>query len=284
MFYLGALVALFTILSDSIVQSANMGGSDLSLNRYTDDGELAQITYAGRFLSKCSPAVGFTAANGKVGVLLRVKRRSSPLLAKPIGAIERAYGFSMCIVGLESDCSRARRDWYELVESDLFTFGELPSLEKLTSRMSAFFTRGLYQDNEDKIARPLAASTMILQSPSPGSPARLRVVRNTGLVYEGVFATLGSVAIDKDALERLADVVEPLTSRGSDLEMEGALASSIDALCGILLEHLESKGVEEGCDFECAICRQNGDENDYFRGSREAISQALSSSGPGARS
>ena len=260
---------------------ASKGVSDVSLNRYTDEGELAQITYAGRFLAKCSPALGFTAANGNIGLLLRVRPKRNPLLVKPIGAIERAHGFCMCIVGLESDCSRVRRDLHELVESDLFTFGEVPSLEKLSGRMSAFFTRGLYQEDEDNIARPLAASTIILQSPlrssanAPVIPARLHIVHNTGLVCEGVFATSGSIDTDDEAMERLAAVVEPLTiSEKADLD----LVSSVDALCDILLEHMENMGVVEGCDFECTVCRSGpgGAHPLYAHGSREEILRMLS--------
>ena len=278
--FYGAFFVLLTIFYWNIPLLASKDGSDLSLNRYTDEGELAQITYASRFLAKCNPALGFTAADGNIGVLLRVKRKGSPLLAKPIGSIERAHGFSMCIVGLESDCSRARRDWHELVESDLFTYGELPSLEKLSGRMSAFFTRGLYQDCEDKISRPLASSAIILQSPRKASahtsvnPARLQIVHNTGLIREGVFATLGSINTDEDGLERIALVVEPLiTAREADVD----LASSVNTLCDILIEHMESKGVREGCEFECSVSRHSGNgEPLYSLGSRENILEMLS--------
>ena len=276
--FLGTLVAILCLsLTNKVLGSKS--GSDMSLNRYTYDGELAQITYAGQFLSKCSPAVGFTTMGGENGILLRVKRKSHPLLAQPMSSIERAHGFAMCIVGLESDCSRVRRDWHEVVESDLFTFGELPSLEKLSGRMSAFFTRGLYQDSEEKIARPLAASTLLLQAPgnlgSNPSPTRLRVIRNTGLVYEGTFGALGSITSDIDMLERVADLVLPLvTGEGRIAPDREVLSEAVGRICDVLQEHLESKGVEEGIEFECAVCNRHGTR--YALGSRDDILGILS--------
>lgn len=235
-------------------------GSDFSLSQYTEKGEVAQITYAGRFISKCMPAVGFTAASGRVGILMRAKRKKHPLLATPLTTISTDHGYALCVVGLDSDCSRVKRDWQDVVESDLFTFGEVPSLEKLSSRISTFFTRGLYQEEKDDITRPLAASVIVIQKPAflgdADKDATLRVLYNTGSVVEGVFGALGSISEDPRTMNKIASLVEQCLEEGD----RSKLKVSIGAIYDCLTAHIEEKGLEEAqnIEMELAVCSEDG--------------------------
>jgi hypothetical protein len=269
MFYFVLVLALIALLA-----SARSVASDFSLNQYTDAGEVAQITYAGRFLSKCPPIVGFTAARGKLGVLIRAKRKSHPLLAAPLTTIELSNGYAMCAVGLESDCSRVKRDWRDVVESDIFTYGEVPSLEKLSSRVSSFFTRGLYRESEDDITRPLAASVIVLQQPAfngeRDATAKLRVLHNTGAVVEGAFGVLGSLQGDDDSMHTVAALVESCIEiededededRDKDKDDKGdsRLRRAARDIMGALQTHLEGRGIgDTEMEFECAVCSADG--------------------------
>ena len=250
-YFLLLLVVVSTVLA--------LKGSDFSLSQYTNRGEVAQITYAGRFVSKCMPAVGFTAASGRLGILMRVKRKKHPLLATPLSTISTDHGYAMCVVGLDSDCSRVKRDWQDAVESDLFTFGEIPSLQKLSSRISAFFTKGLYREEKDAITRPLAASVLVIQKPSPTEEAdreaRLRVLYNTGSVVEGVFGALGSISEDDAKMEKIASEIE----RSLDEKDHSKLKASITRIFETLVAHIKEKGVEEpqNLEMELAICSEN---------------------------
>lgn len=251
-------ILAFLLLMAAVV--ANSRGSDLRLNQYTEKGEVAQITYAGRFVSKCMPVVGFTAAKGRLGILLRAKRRGHPLLASPVSTISTQHGYAMCVVGLESDCSRVRRDWLDVVESDLFTFGEVPSLEKLSSRISSAFTKGLYREDKDDITRPLAASVLVIQKPAfqgeKDRNAKLRVLYNTGSVIEGVFGALGSVSDDHPIMEKIAALVE----KGIEEENRSKLKALVGGIYDLLVAHVESKGLEEvqELEMEVAVCSEDG--------------------------
>lgn len=254
--YKFVLVLFFLALTVSILAN----GRDLSLHQYTDKGEVAQITYAGRFISKCLPVVGFTAAKGHLGIILRAKRRGHPLLASPVSTISTDHGYAMCVIGLESDCSRVRRDWLNVVESDLFTFGEVPSLEKLSSRISSAFTKGLYREEEDAITRPLAASVLVVQKPAflggRDRQAKLRVLYNTGSVIEGVFGALGSVSEDLEAMNEMAALIEQCLEE----EDRGKLKSLIDQIYDLLVAHIETKGLAEvqELEMEVAVCGEDG--------------------------
>ena len=247
-------VGICCLLLAATVTGERIGTTDVLLNSYTEQGELAQIAYAGRLVDRTSPAVGFTLNDGKTGYIIRCKPKSSLLLARSVSTIEQFYCFSVCVAGLESDCARFKQECVNVLETELFTFGEPPSIEKLSSKLSTFVTRGLYQEKKGAFARPLAVSAIVASlseidsdvdvdldldstelsegdesdkgdekiRSGGGRVVRMRLLHSSGAVLEcanGGMACTGSITQDAEGISAIeALVLDFLDSAGSATE------------------------------------------------------------------
>jgi 20S proteasome alpha/beta subunit len=151
---------------------------DLSLNQFTDKGELRQLSFAARAVerslpahiafihqnnprpsfkqgdnwtasndtSSCGPTDGTTAGIGSCVCILSFSGRPSPLERRPSSNIERVdEGIVGAITGYDPDCRQLRSQLNLMSQSHRLTFGnEAPSLDAYGSKLSRWLSRAMH--------------------------------------------------------------------------------------------------------------------------------------------
>jgi 20S proteasome alpha/beta subunit len=194
-------------------------GNDLSLNHYTDTGEVAQVAYASEAVRKAATAVvGFT-LGVNVALLVVKKRQISSLLLPSDGKAIELYGdLILACTGRESDCDASRRYCNLKRNSHLLTFGEEPPVDLLARSLSQWLLRGMYRNDQSDpaaVARPLATAAMM------ACGSRLVVVECSGSIRDCTFACLGEKSLPggPNAAHRLKEKLRRLiqiSSSGGD--------------------------------------------------------------------
>ena len=162
------LLVIF-VTSDNIVKArsnrrSSVYNNDLSLNKYTEKGEIAQLVYSSLVMEKDCPLVAFTDPTTNIAVIIVVQKQRSPLMLNPFRKLEvlKDEKLLTATCGYIPDCRYVRNHLFQIIQQHRLLYGESPPLENLSSQMATWVTRGLYLDEEDPIARPLATSLLLV--------------------------------------------------------------------------------------------------------------------------
>lgn len=269
-------------------------GEELRLNAFTEAGELAQVTFAAKGVTKCSPAVGFV-LDDDLGVLIHCYPRPSLLSVQMSRTIEWMDKVGVCAIGYNADCLRLKTDWRGVVENHKFIFGEPPSVKKIASKLSLVLTSGLYpdrgaSDKETPFARPLAASVLFLARECGDGEVekglecggfQLLQLDNSGALYQchqRSVTALGTITKHSEDLSAIADIVASHRQQPT----AAALADTVERVATHLFQHVQrdstGESAEIDCECECLAIDARGKGHFLVARTPELLRSALLSS------
>lgn len=209
----GFVIALTLLIA--MLPASTSSTSDISLNMYTANGDLAQIKFASRSVERSNPSFAFVAPYRNVDdelthsccIMIAVHPSGSPLSDESIRfskSIE-VYDESTAALfgGYAPDIEYARSHLNHATQSHRFTFGETPSLHNYATDLAEWITQGLYVSDEDEdnddhdeafLARPLAISVLLGAIDPRLKRPRLLRVDNSGATAECTFTVLGGLS------------------------------------------------------------------------------------------
>lgn len=213
---------VFIVLMLCLVQSTSrlskgLGTNDLSLHLYTEDGQVAQLAYAQRAVSRCQPRFGFFDDDTGRIALFSVTKLPPRLVSAHSFSIDVANeGAIVCLTaGYQSDCTYLLNHKNILIQTHCLTYGEPPNLDSLGSELSEWMTRGMYMQREDPLSRPLAASLLIAAHDRDLKRNRLMQVDNSGYISDRRLSMLGSLS-DKDKVDLCSAVMQTAAGTAGD--------------------------------------------------------------------
>jgi 20S proteasome alpha/beta subunit len=182
-------MSMWLFIISAILVVATLG-RDISLQQYSDKGELLQLTYAGRAVQRSSPLIAFTSTipRSKGGdsncTVLMCMRRESVMQRSDnpeSSVISRIESFVFTSAGYSPDCKSALAEAADVIYRHKQVFGESPSMDKLSGVLGRWITRGLHRigDKENSISRPLA-TTLVICGLEKEYSGRILLLENTG--------------------------------------------------------------------------------------------------------
>ena len=165
---------------------------DLSLNQYTEDGTVEQLSYSERVVEKSLPSIAFIDSMKNCCVLISLTDSLSLRDAnsmRKINVIEDSIGVLMA--GYPQDCIFSLNQLNSLVKNHKLQFGEIISLMGLCHRYSSFLSNFMYEDS--KFARPFAVSTIVCKYELKNLKLKLLAIKSNGLIIENNFFSQGSI-------------------------------------------------------------------------------------------
>ena len=253
-----------------------MSMNDLSINQFTENGEIAQLEYASKAVKRDTPSLAFIhkkerkrkeqqtieEADGDededaICCILSISSKVSPLLLNSASKIEYHRGQNLVNVvnGYWADCDYVRKHLYEVVANSMFQYGESPSLDYLGNKLSTWIVRGMYKIKKDTIARPLAVNVLLSKFDQIRNKPRLLQIQNSGIVSDCEYVFVGSISAQtKSEIRRfILDVVD------------GGIVEKIRGVCQFLEEELlgnENQGdiivTDSEPILECCIVSRKG--------------------------
>lgn len=223
---------------------------DLSLYQYTSAGEIAQISYSSIAISNCNnPIIGMTTKCGSSIIFAFSTYHSSLIKSSPSLIDVHDSSIIIATTGMVADCKYTRNQLNDNMQGHSLTYGESSlSIEHICNRLATFLTQGMYKkDDEDdsiKIARPLAASSLLSTYDKDKKKTLLKMVENTGLVNDVSFATLGKLP---------QAVIDDMMKKRDECDDVGSLLSSIVT---IIDDSMVSNDMTY--EVECAITSRHG--------------------------
>ena len=214
--------------------------SDVSLSRYSETGELPQLRYAARSVSRASPVLAFVGAHQDeaVTVLLRL-RRLSPLsddrdAVRPFETMDDALLFA---AGYPPDCRAILVQAAVVTQSHKLVFGGPPPTALLSGELRRWVSRGMRREEKDAVVRPLAAAVVVCDVPRGGP---LAVLDCGGGLRRLRFVCLG--AVGRAARRALARETPGLSLRDragacAATLLEAASASSDAVVDVVVVQH-----------------------------------------------
>jgi 20S proteasome alpha/beta subunit len=211
-------------------------GNDISLNQYTDSGEVAQVLYASESVKRMGPPLlGFSIRGGGAIVALR-RRHSSNLLVPSVGRLFEIYGDTLVTcTGRKPDCDDFRRFCNLKRNSHMLSFGEDPPVDLFARSTAKWILRGMYRgldssgnDKSDQAARPLAVAAIMLSGP------RLVVVECSGAIRDCSFACLGEKNLPggSTTLRRLREKLKELNKSPMHNRKAAELSATMEGTGG----------------------------------------------------
>jgi 20S proteasome alpha/beta subunit len=257
---LGLLAVLVTSSDAAAKRGGAVGGSDLTLNAYTQQGEVAQVVYATRAVAKAPTSiVGSLSAHG-YSLLFSVRKKPSKLVvADTRGTVlERCGGdFTVGVTGIPADCAACRSHCNVLKNTQQFSYGKTPSMSYIAQALVMWLTRGMYRgepggdddgSEETAVVRPIAASALL--SGADDGCLRLVAVECSGAVRDCTFACLGDLPGGQPVLRRLEDALAALEAadvpgeRGGDGAFEKA-CGAVTRIAELLLQEADDEAADD---------------------------------------
>jgi 20S proteasome alpha/beta subunit len=257
----GFSVVCWSLLALLVVTARSAGSAalnDLSMHKYTDNGEVAQLAYAARAVSRSSPRLCFKDEQTGCILLFAFNKAASDLSSRFSSGIEFAPEANTVLlpVGYGPDSRYLLTQVNMVVQNHCLVYGEGPNLHYLAMQISRWVTRGMYRGGEDPIARPLASAVVLAAVDSGGSEAvnRLLQVDNTGAVTERRVSMMGalSAVLQEKILRILREPTDVLpTVTGTSSAREGRLLLRVEECLALLMEERDDV-------VECAILKSSG--------------------------
>lgn len=249
---------LLLSLLNYVILGSGVSENDISLFTYTDAGELGQITYASIPVSRDAPSIGFIDTNTDIGCFICCSKTKLNSLCKEIEPriqYNDELRYIISSVGYQPDCKYIRTELNSHCQNHKFLYGENPSMDSVTSHMATWITRGLYTNDEDRVARPLAASLLLLTYDAYLKRPRIAVVDNTGFVGDYNAFIVGSLSPARKKLIHSSLSMSSSDSRSIIRDKEEILIQKIVDILDILEDEDPSRGV-----VRCEICLMHRDE------------------------
>jgi len=232
--------------------------NDLSMHKYTDNGEVAQLAYAARAVARSSPRLSFKDEETGCILLFAFNKADSDLSSRFSSGIEFAPEAQTVLLpaGYGPDSRYLLNQVNMVVQNHCLVYGEAPNLHNLAMQISRWVTRGMYRGGEDPIARPLASAVVLAAAEdSGGSEAaanRLVQVDNTGAVTERRVSMMGAMsAVLQEKLLRILREPGAHTAASSISSAGGRLIDRVGQCLALLMEDRDDV-------VECAILTGSG--------------------------
>mmetsp|Transcript_33223 Transcript_33223/g.48067 ORF Transcript_33223/g.48067 Transcript_33223/m.48067 type:complete len:279 (+) Transcript_33223:18-854(+) len=173
--------------------------NDISMVMYTDKGEIGQLNFASKAISRSCPTIGFVDQNTKCSCVISCSEVPSSLCNQMRRNIEYSseLGCVLVINGYKPDCDYLRNEYCSYSQNHKLLYAENPPIDCLSSHLSQWITRGLYsEDDEDeiRIARPLATSIMLSKYDDLLDKNRLVIIDNSGYIADYKHCITGSIS------------------------------------------------------------------------------------------
>ena len=261
----------------------------MSLHQYTENGDVAQISYAARAVDKSpSGLLGFSQSDFAVVFVIRKKPSRLQVLRRSKPTIEmcsKLYGIA--VTGNDADCTYTRSKLNLVKQSHILRFGETPLIDNMSRTISRWLTRGMYIGDEEPTSRPVASSVLLFGRDDIETPHRLLMVESSGSVKECDFISAGYIPGGLQTLEKVRESI--LSECNGDAAMR--IKAIIQRVSCILfeasgdLDQSDSKQNSDGTtvgiqqaenlsslDIECAFSDSSGLSASSFYSSMERLS------------
>ena len=190
--------ALFIMALSSQVRN------DMSWNLYTNDGEIAQISYANTGISRALPVVSWCEESSDITVIISASLLPSSLCLSSafIGRSQVLENdFVIAITGYIPDMRQLQVQCAFIYFNYLNTHGSSPNIDYMCNKLSTWLTLGLYPKSDDEASfqdilttRPYALSCLISSYDKTERKAKLYLLENSGVFRDCHFATLGKIS------------------------------------------------------------------------------------------
>lgn len=207
----GHFILLFSalLISQLCLSAKVRNKNDMSLHQYTDNGDVAQISYAARAVDKSpSGLLGFSQSEFAIIFVIRKKPSRLQVLQKSKPTIEmcsKLYGIA--VTGNDADCTYTRSKLNLVKQSHILRFGETPLIDNMSRTISRWLTRGMYIGDEEPTLRPVASSVLLFGRDDIETPHRLLIVESSGSVKECDFISAGYIPGGLQTLEKVKDAI-----------------------------------------------------------------------------
>jgi 20S proteasome alpha/beta subunit len=211
------LLAIFVSLTFGAIKRPPV--NDLSLRQYTEDGEIAQVSYANEAVLQAMPILGWIEPSLDASVIITCSHSTSPLCLSTVHMSDVLEGTTIfATTGLRTDCRQLLIEANNIMLSNQFLFSHSSTVEKLCNKLAIWLTKGMYsQSGEDDPppARPFATAALISQFDAEAKKVKLFQLRNSGSFQECSFSCLGRLSEDtvrKIRRVALSDITTTITT------------------------------------------------------------------------
>lgn len=274
--------------------SAKVGNkNDMSLHQYTENGDVAQISYASRAIEKSSTGLlGLSGSDYAIVFVIRRKPSRLQVLQKLKPAIEKYTTlFGIAVTGYDADSTYSKCNLVK--QSHILRFGETPLIDNMSRTISKWLTRGMYIGDDEATLRPVASSVLLFGRDNVENPHRLLMVESSGSVKECDFISAGYVPGGLQTLEKIKDAVFTGGSEDTALRMRTIIrrvsnilfeaAGDLDLLdnrqhAGNNNSEIQEAESKSSLDIECAVSDSSGLSSSIFYSSMEKLSAIHDSS------
>lgn len=207
MLVIKVLVIMLSIIQlvENIVVVSVVVENDITLQIYTDKGEVAQLLYASLSIKKANPTVAFIDLENNISCMISFSQptSSSSLSLKKAKRIDYHPDLRCAVLatGYVPDCVYITKEYFSFSQNHRLLFAEAPSLDALSSHLSSWMTRGLYRNNNNDeensrppLTRSLAASILLTKFDEKLKKVRLACVDHTGFVADYQHYMAGSIS------------------------------------------------------------------------------------------
>eukprot|EP01036_Dinobryon_divergens_P031036 gene31036-40373_t len=201
------LVIMLSIIQlvENLVVVSVVVENDITLQIYTDKGEVAQLSYASLRIKKSNPTVAFIDLENNISCMISFSQptSSSSLSLKKAKRIDYHPDLRCAVLatGYVPDCVYITKEYFSFSQNHRLVFAEAPSLDALSSHLSSWMTRGLYRNNNNDeensrppLTRSLAASILLTKFDEKLQKVRLACVDHTGFVADYQHYMAGSIS------------------------------------------------------------------------------------------
>jgi 20S proteasome alpha/beta subunit len=223
---------------------------DLSLHLYTEDGQIAQVVYAGAALQKSRTRITFLdeAANLVTSLAIRpIRSRLCSGIMKGIQTIE-GTPFMCGSAGYAADCQHVLNYFNQMVQNHCFLYGEPPNVDYLCHHLSQWVVRGMYGTDEDKLTRPLATSLVLAGYDRDAGRLRLVEIENNGYFSEKKVSIVGGKLTSSRRVSVLRGLSDGVANSHNDDPREKWLAKCESCLQSLVEDLQEQEVLEASVD------------------------------------
>ena len=264
----------------------SMVENDLSIQTYTDTGEVAQLSYAALRIKRGNPTVAFIDLKTNMSCIISISHStgSSSLSLKSGKRIDYHSDLQCAVLatGYIPDCSYVTQEYFSFSQNHRLLYSEAPSLDALCSHLSSWMPRGLYRrsnyDGDDSrvpLTRSLAASILLTKFDDKLQKIRLACVEHTGFVADYQHYMIGSISSASKLI--IKNFLALSSSTSYELE-ESCIDNFICKIVNVLnvLENEESLGSNSNCDCEITVLNESGAVHGGYIGSLEDKQEEIS--------
>lgn len=264
--------------------------SDLTLQTYTEKGEVAQLNYASLCIKKGYPTVAFVDLECNISCMISFSQStcSSSLSLKRAKRIDYHPDLQCAVLatGYVPDCVYITKEYFSFSQNHRLLFSETPSLDALSSHLSSWMTRGLYRNNNNDgersttpLTRSLAASILLTKFDEQLQKVRLACVDHTGFVADYQYYMAGSISpANKISIKNCINP-SPSSSDWHRREQEGSCIQRF--ICRVvnvlnIMENEESLNSNSCCDCEITLLNEHGAVRSSYEGTLEDKKEEIS--------